>query len=212
MQGLAADECDAAAPAIYLCENEAPLAQFDFNLLRSFLMPPATDRLDEWFECAYRELKGFARWHMAGDRKDHTLTPTAVMHEAYLTLRGTLRSHTKTERFYHASFRITIRRILIDYARYKNCIKRRGTSDLSQDCREIADPSTANALARDDLESMLESLSKSQPRAAAVARIRLNTDLCLQTIADRLGVSHRTVSSDWKTAVSFAREWHEFAN
>ncbi len=165
---------------------------------------------DAWFVSTYAELKSLTYAQLRHERVGHTLSPTAILHEAYLTLRGSL-VYRPSKAYMFASFRNTVRRLLIDYARHKGSRKRRKkrsdfvNADYMYDgCVQIID--------RDSMQSMLECLSKCNARAAMVAQIRVNTDLSLQTIADRIGVSLRTVSSDWNFAIMFARDWMESRN
>lgn len=165
---------------------------------------------DAWFVSTYAELKTLACTQLRHERVGHTLSPTAILHEAYLTLRGSL-VYRPSKAYMFASFRKTFKRQLIDYARYKGSKKRTKKRPdyfnpaYSQD-RSI------QIIERDSMQSMLESLSKCNARAAMVVQIRVNTDLSLQTIADRIGVSLRTVSADWNFAMMFARDWMESRN
>jgi RNA polymerase sigma factor (TIGR02999 family) len=166
------------------------------------------DSFDDWFTGAYSELHALSQRSSVYERPGHTLTPTAILHEAYITLKGTLEKKTTDNAFLFACFKKTIRRKLIDYARYKNSHKRGGKHRRPPVGIESALDRSDSDL-RSSALLFLEQLQLSHPRAAAVANMRLNTDLSLPLIADRLGVSLRSVSYDWKIAVDYAREWYK---
>ncbi len=166
------------------------------------------ENFDEWFTGAYPELHAISRRSSAYERAGHTLTPTAVLHEAYITLRGTLKPGKSNDAFLFACFRKTIRRKLIDYARFKTCQKRNNKRCLHLQEPGLV-PERSDSQRHQDILLIIEQLQRSHPRAAAVADMRLNTHLSLPLIAERLGVSLRTVSYDWNVAVDFARDWVE---
>src|SRR5262249_24228257 len=97
------------------------------------LMPPSVEAsgqppLDEWFATVYEQLRGLARQRLASERGDHTLQPTALVHEGFLRLQkdGSLGAASESQFFLAAAE--AMRRILIEHARAKGRKKRGGTA------------------------------------------------------------------------------------
>lgn len=168
------------------------------------------ERIDTWFEAEYANLRAVAAKLCASERRGHTLNPTALVNEAYVTLTGSMATRSPSEpRYLHASLIRAMKRTLIDYARSRNCLKRGGGTYK----RIPLEQSTAVDLPREtldqiDLDEFTHTLESRNSRAAAVFRIRLHTGLRFETIATRLGVSRRTVTSDWNYAASLAHRWN----
>jgi RNA polymerase sigma factor (TIGR02999 family) len=151
----------------------------------------------------YDQLRAIARQRMAGERQSHTLQATALVHEAYLRLLGkediqwTGRGH-----FFRAAAE-AMRRILIDHARSRNAEKRgggRAALEIMNVADLAAEPDSSGILALDDAMSRLEHVDS---QAAAVVRLRFYTGLSMDTVADALDLSPRTVRREW----AFARAW-----
>jgi RNA polymerase sigma factor (TIGR02999 family) len=141
---------------------------------------------------------------MASERPDHTLSTTALVHEAWLRLAGggeqawAGRSH-----FYFAAAR-AMRRILIDHARKKGAAKRGGgLRGLPLDAIRLAtreDPSEFLSLH----EALLR-LEDRDERAARVVNLRFFAGLSERETAETMGLDPRTVRREWR----FARAWLE---
>jgi RNA polymerase sigma factor (TIGR02999 family) len=150
----------------------------------------------------YDSLKEIARQRMAVERPDHTLQPTALVHECYLRLFGghDLKFAGRGQ-FFHAAAE-AMRRILVDHARSRACAKRGGARrrvpvnvlDLA------AEPAREDVLAFDGALSALE---KESPSTAEVVRLRFFAGLSVAETAEVLGVSTRSVNREW----AFARAW-----
>lgn len=165
---------------------------------------------DELLRAVHGELLGIARAHMRGERGDHTLGATALVHEAYLRL---VRSLTPSDRVapidwtdrasFYAAATTAMRRILVDHARARASKKRGGTGSnrISLDVLEAARTSEPDALLA--LDEALDRLASIDPRAAQIVRLRFFAGLEQQAIASLLGCTERTVKRDW----AFARAW-----
>ncbi len=158
--------------------------------------PAAVDQL---LPIIYRELRLIADNMMRGERLNHTLQPTALVHEAYLRLVGaedlqwTDRAH-----FLSLSAR-AMRRILVDHARRKKAIKREGelqSVTLDDDAAGSLDPQLEVL----ELNDALEKLQAQDKRAGQVAEMRLFGGAKVKEIAAVLGISTRTVDDDWAVA------------
>ena len=155
----------------------------------------------------YDDLRRVARGYSRGERNNHTLQPTAIVHEAWIQLLGPgvqspeIRWKSR-EHFMGIAARV-MRRILVDYARQHNRLKR-GAQFIKVPLMEadaVADTSGHRTLdlhlAVDRSLSRLEQVS---PQDARVVELRFYGGLTLEQTADCLGVSRRTVVRVWRRA------------
>jgi len=150
----------------------------------------------------YEQLRAIAQRQMDQERPGHTLTATALVHEAYMRLAGEreLAAGGKAH-FYHIAAE-AMRRLLIDHARARGRLKRGGARprtplsvlDLAQEHEE------QQIVALDEAVLRLEKLDA---EAAEVVRLRFFAGLSVEQAAEALGISVRTVKRDW----AFARAW-----
>lgn len=149
----------------------------------------------------YARLRMVADRAMRGERGDHTLGATALVHEAYLRL-GAGESEARWAGGAHFLLVAAeaMRRVLVDHARARNTAKRGGgrVIRLGDITALAAEASTEQIVALDDAFSRLE---REDPRAADVVRLRFYAGLSVEQTASLLGVSERTVAREW----SFAR-------
>ncbi len=150
----------------------------------------------------YAELRKLAEHRMAGERQDHTLQATALVHEAYLRLIGDSDLHWANRAHFFAAAAQAMRRILVEHARANLGPKRGGgRTKLPLDVVDLAvaaDP--AQILALDEAISRLE---EEDPDAARVLRMRFYAGLSVQETADALNISPRTVKREWAFARIF---------
>jgi RNA polymerase sigma factor (TIGR02999 family) len=159
----------------------------------------AAERL---FPLVYDELKRQARIFLNRERKDHTLQPTALVHEAYLRLvdQANLKVENRTH-FFGIASRL-MRQILVDHARRKNAEKRGGAAQrLSLDDVEIGPELAAGDVLV--LHEALEQLESLDERKAQVVEMRFFGGMKEDEIAEVLGVNEKTVRRDWQ----FAKLW-----
>jgi RNA polymerase sigma factor (TIGR02999 family) len=148
----------------------------------------------------YDELRRIARLHLARERSNHTLQPTALVHEAYLRFQGNSQSIEDRERFL-ATASLIMRQVLIDHARGRGRQKRGGAQ-----IRVTLDESVAQDVPSLDLlilDQSLRELEAMDPRHARIAEMRLFAGLTVEEVASVLDVSPRTVKRDWM----MARAW-----
>lgn len=150
----------------------------------------------------HAELKVIARQQMARERRAHTLQATALVHEAWLALRGRVDEVLEhPARFYLAAAE-AMRRILIDHARRRVADKRGGRMNrLPLDLVEVAE--TANLAEVLAIDEAIAQLGTAQPRAAQVVRLRFFAGLDLDETARALGMSTRTVRREWVFARAY---------
>ena len=159
----------------------------------------AADRL---LTLVYEELRLLARKNMAGERPDHTLGATALVHEAYLKLVGNQKIEWKNRVHFFASAAEAMRRILIDRARSRGCIKRGG------DRKRIPLKSVDLTIEQDSsdilaLDESLQRLQKQDGRMYKVVMLRFFAGLSVEKTAEAMDISPRTAKRDW----TCARAW-----
>jgi RNA polymerase sigma factor (TIGR02999 family) len=161
--------------------------------------PSAFDKLAPLI---YQELRRLARHYMARERPDHTLQPTALVHEAYLRLGECQRMEWKNRVHFFAMSAQVMRRVLVDFARSRHRRKRGGAQrHLSLDeCGNLSAEHDAALIALDDA---LTTLSSIHARKCQVVEMKFFAGLSTEEIADFLHVSTDTVTRDWQ----FAKMW-----
>jgi RNA polymerase sigma factor (TIGR02999 family) len=151
----------------------------------------------------YDELRRIARSYMRKERREHTLTPTALVHEAYLKLIEQRAMNWQNRAHFFAVASRLMRRILIDYAREHRSGKRGGRIRrvslddappvfLADRCEELI-----------ALDEALSTLETSLPRQSRIVELRYFGGLTVEETAAVLGIAPKTVKRDW----SVARVW-----
>ena len=153
----------------------------------------------------YDELRALAGYHLARERPDHTLQPTALVHEAYVRLfRQSNPLDQERTRFLSVASEM-IRRILVDHARQRNARKRGGKRRRFA-LDEISMPEVGEEPVDTlDLDRVLEELTRLNPRQVRVVELRFFAGLSVVDTAGALGVSEGTVKGDWRIARAWLR-------
>jgi RNA polymerase sigma factor (TIGR02999 family) len=154
---------------------------------------------DQLAPMVYSELRRLARHYMARERPDHTLQPTALVHEAYMRLADLEHLDWKNRMHFFAISAQVMRRVLVDFARSRVRRKRGGSAQrLSLDeCVHLEAESDAALLALDDA---LNALALEDSRKCQVVELKFFGGLSTDEIARSLDVSPETVLRDWKLA------------
>ena len=149
-----------------------------------------------------QELRKLAGHMLRAERPNHTLQATALVNEAYLRMVDQDRVPWKSKTQFFAISARMMRRILVDHARKNRREKRGGDRKKIQLTTELL---TAAHQEHDILvvDDTLRRLAELDPRQAEVVELRFFGGMSVQEIADTLGVSKRTVESDW----TVARAW-----
>jgi RNA polymerase sigma factor (TIGR02999 family) len=155
----------------------------------------------ELFPLVYDELRRLAAVHLAQERANHTLEPTALVHEAYLRLVGPGDVTWQNRAHFFGAAAQAIRRILTDHARTKGRQKRGGGQIRVP--LESVEGGTEPELDLVSLDDALNRLSELDPAKARVVELRYFAGLTLDQTAQAMGVSVATVSRHWE----FARVW-----
>lgn len=171
-----------------------------------------TGAADELLPLVYDELRRVAAGLMRHERKDHTLQPTALVHEAYLRLVGPREIPWKDRaHFFHAAA-LSMRRILIDHARRVRAARASGQRIESESGLGTAGviqtpfgvPGVIDSSERlIALDEALERLKARDERQHGVAMLRYFAGLTIEQTAEVLGVSPATVKNEW----AYARAW-----
>lgn len=158
---------------------------------------------DELFQLVYDDLRSVARARMNDERPGHTLSATALVHEAYLRLVERDVAEWTGRVHFFAVAATAMRRILIDHARARSAQKRGGAESLlSLDGLEevIGEDASPSLVALDDA---MTALAEFNERGARVVEYRFFGGLSHGEIAEVLGVSEPTARRSW----TMARAW-----
>jgi RNA polymerase sigma factor (TIGR02999 family) len=150
----------------------------------------------------YEELRRLAGRKMAGERPDHTLQPTALVHEAWLRLVGDQALEFENTMHFYAVAAEAMRRILVESARRKKRLKHGGQLErVDLDVVELPLPLPDDELLA--LHEALERLGAVDSRAAELVKLCYFVGLTQEQAGKALGVSVATAERLWK----FARAW-----
>ena len=166
-------------------------------------MPPESENdTAELFQLAYDTLHGMALNYLKRERHDHTLQPTALVHEAFLKLDGFGKeAGYRNKAHFQAVAARAMRQILVDHARRRKMLKRGGEFErVNLDSGVLGVSQDIDLLA---LEESLEQLAALDARKAQVVEMRYYGGMTAAEIGTELGVSRKTVDADWY----FSRAW-----
>jgi RNA polymerase sigma-70 factor, ECF subfamily len=168
------------------------------------------DALDRVFPLVYEELHRMAHRALLRERASHTLSTTALVHEAYLRLMDQERASWNDRAHFLAIAATAMRRILVDYARRQKRLKRGGErrAVTLEDAMLVADQRADTLLALDEALSALATLNE---RLSRVVECRFFAGLTVEETAATLQVTTRTIERDWQKARAwlFLQLWDE---
>ena len=157
---------------------------------------------DELLPLIYRELRRRAAGYLRRERPDHTLQPTALVHEAYLRLVGPQRVAWQNRAHFFAVASQAMRRILVDHARARRATRRPGGAlrVVLDDRMGATEPRRLDLLALNDA---LTALTAIDPQLGQIVELRYFGGLSEREVAEVLSISRSTVTRDWQTARTF---------
>ena len=161
--------------------------------------------MDEFFPLVYQELRRIAARQLRGERDHHTLSPTALVNEAWLELSRLTRIQWQNRSHFLAMAAQAMRRILIDYAVSRQRQKR-GAGQQVEPLLEADPVAMMTAAPVEDLMALdhaLTRLDALNARHARVVECRFYGGMSVEETADALGISPATVKRDW----ALARAW-----
>ena len=158
---------------------------------------------DQLLPLVYDELRKLAAARMAGEKPGHTLSATALVHEAYLRLVGD--QHFDDRGHFFAAAAEAMRRILVNHARDRKRLKRSGGR------RRLELLDQVGSLAEDSdlvlsLDELLTRLGEEDAAAAQVAQLHLFGGLSVEEAGAALGLSRAVAYRNWKYARAWLRE------
>jgi RNA polymerase sigma-70 factor, ECF subfamily len=158
--------------------------------------------LEKLTPLVYAELHRLAKGYMIRERHGHTLQTTALINEAYLRLIDWKNVRWQNRAHFFGVAAQLMRRILVDFARSRNCAKRgNGRQPLSlAEAITLRQDRSAEFIALDDA---LKRLAEIDSRKSRIVELRFFGGLSAKEIAGVLKVSHRTVELEW----NLARAW-----
>lgn len=159
------------------------------------------DASGELFEALYQELRTIARRHMGGESDAQTVSPTVLVHEAYLKFNGSPIEHINDNRHFIALIARVMRQWLVERARRRQAAKR-GSRPLMATFAEdrIAGDQGLNADELLALDQSLDALRERDPAMADVVELRYFAGFTVTETASALDVSERTVARHWEAA------------
>src|SRR5262249_54079204 len=156
----------------------------------------------ELIPIVYEELHRLAVNHLRRERRDHTLQPTALVHEAYIKLVAQRNADWQNRAHFFAVASNLMRRILVDYARRQLRAKRgAGPTKLSLDEVVLLSPDRPDKMLA--LDQCLTRLEKLDPRQSRIVELRYFGGLTVDEVAEVLGVSPTTVRREWTSAKAY---------
>ena len=164
--------------------------------------PPSPHAAGELLPLVYDELRRLAAQRLVQEKRGQTLSPTALVHEAYLRLAGQALWNSRAHFF--AAAAEAMRRILVENARRKG--RRRHGGELRRRPLEVDEPAVeppADATDLLALDQALHRLEAASPRRARLVTLRYFAGLSLPEAAALLGVSRSTAEADW----TYAKAW-----
>lgn len=155
--------------------------------------------LDALMPLVYADLRKRAVAYMRRERHNHTLEPTALVHEAYVKLVDQRRAAWQNRSQFYGVASQMMRRILVDRARARRMAKRSGRwarVTLQANARAVS-PISVDVI---DLDAALIRLAAFDPRKGRLAELRFFGGLSIDEASEVLGVSVATVERDWRVA------------
>ncbi len=166
-------------------------------------------KLADMLPVVYRELRALAFQLFEGQRSDHTLQPTALVHEVYLRLAGQDGSQEFTRAEFVAAAARMIRYILVDHARARQTAKR-GGGRKALPLQESSTSSPEKSVDFLALDEAMNKLAEFDARKAKLVELRFFGGLTMDETAETLGIPPRSLYREWEvTKAWLARELGE---
>jgi RNA polymerase sigma factor (TIGR02999 family) len=159
---------------------------------------------NELLPLVYEELRKLAAARMAGERSEHTLQATALVHEAWIRLGADNQPAWQNRSHFFAAAAEAMRRILIDAARRRHALRHGGglqRLDVADSALQIAAPGRDEELL--SIHESLDRLAAEDARKAELVKLRYFVGMTIEESADALGISTPTAKRDW----AYARAW-----
>ena len=175
----------------------------DITVLLKQINEKGTESIDRLIPIVYQQLKAIANNQMRNERSNHTLSSTALVHEAYLKLIDQKNVSWQNRAHFFAISAQAMRRILINHAHKKMAVKRGGDQAFVTLDEYNAGGVRARAEEFIELDRALEKLTELDERQARIVELRYFGGMTNREIAEVLKISEATVQRSW----SVARAW-----
>jgi len=162
--------------------------------------------LGELLPAVYKDLRRIAAGQLRHERVDHTLPPTALVHEVYLRLLDQRQVVWQDRAHFFGVASQVMRRILVDHAR-RHTAGKRGEGQRAMPIDEAADVAAPDERFVIALDCALDRLGKIDPDLVRIVEFRVFAGLTIEEAAEALKVSPSTAKREWRTAKAWlARE------
>lgn len=153
----------------------------------------------------YDELRRLADHYLRQERADHTLQPTALVHEAYLKLVDQTRVDWQNRAHFFGVAANLMRQILVDHARRHRASKRGGVQQklTLDEAVDYSQPRDVDLVALDDA---LTALAEFDERQSRIVELRFFGGLTIEETAEAIGISPATVKVDWNMAKAWLKQ------
>lgn len=175
------------------------------ELLNGFAVGDSKAR-EQLLRALYQELHAIACGHMAHERGDHSLQPTALVNEAFLRLMGTGNRNWESKAKLLSYAAKVMQSILVDHARRRRAQKR-GGHWIQVDLASAFDAASDPQLDLDVFDEAMAALEALSPRQAQVLRLRYICGLTVEESALALDISERTVKSESRFGIAWIRKY-----
>ncbi|MFN0278422.1 MAG: sigma-70 family RNA polymerase sigma factor [Pyrinomonadaceae bacterium] len=157
------------------------------------------DAKEQLLSFVYDEMKRQARYLMSRERSDHTLQPTALVHEAFLKLGDGAKIVWKDRAHFFGFASHLMRQILVDHAR-QHAAAKRGSNPIRLSTDDIEIPSYERADSIVAVDEALNRLTEIDDRQAKIVEMRFFGGMTNIEIAETLDIGERTVGREWQAA------------
>lgn len=175
-------------------------ARSDATQLLSCIRAGDASAAEALLPLVYEQLRAIAGSYFKGQPSNHTLQPTALVHEAFLKLVNAPDGSWRDRAHFCAVAATAMRQILKDHARGKQAAKRSGGIVRGVEVDQVMTPSGASALDLVALDAALGKLTELDPRQGRIVELWFFGGLTAEETASVLGVSSRTVERGWRRA------------
>lgn len=167
-----------------------------------FMDPGDPKAAEDLLPLVYQELRRMAAQRLAGEQRQHTLQPTALVHEAWLRMCGSEQRQWNDRQHFFATAIEAMRRILVDGARRRLAAKR-GGGVACVDANDLELPSPAPDEQLLDVNDALEKFARVDARKAELVKLRYFAGMTFEDAASSLGIAVPTAKQWW----AYARAW-----
>ncbi len=177
----------------------------EINLLLERCRSGESDAFERLMSLVYEDLKRIAAWQLQTERPNHTLQPTALVHEVYLRLAANVQIDWKDKSHFFALVAQLMRHILVDHARGRLRDKRGGSARAVALDEALNVSSAASHPGLVELDEALSSLALIDERKSRIVELRYFGGLSIEETSEILKVSPTTVRREWTMAKAWLR-------